>query len=116
MGTDVGGGDSFSLLRTMNEAYKTQQLLGFNIDAMQMLYFATLGGARALDLHSYIGNFESGKEADFVVLDYSATALLERRISLCHSIDERLFVMLMLGDDRAIRSTYSLGSCVHERQ
>lgn len=116
IGTDVGGGDSFSILRTMNEAYKTQQLLGFNIDAMQMLYFATLGGARALDLHTHIGNFEPGKEADFVVLDYAATVLMERRISLCHSIDERLFVLLMLGDDRAIRSTYSLGSCVHERQ
>jgi guanine deaminase len=116
MGTDVGGGDSLSLLRTMNEAYKTQQLLGVNIDAMQMLYLATLGGARALDLHNYIGNFELGKEADFVVLDYSATALLKRRTSLCDSIAERLFVLLMLGDDRAIRSTYSLGSCVHERR
>lgn len=115
MGTDVGGGDSFSLLRTLNEAYKTQQLLAYNIDALQMLYLATLGGARALDLDNCIGNFERGKEADFVVLDYAATPLIARRQNTCQSIHERLFALLMLGDDRAIRSSWSLGRCVHER-
>ena len=115
LGTDVGGGDSFSLLRTINEAYKVQQLLGSNVDAHQLLFLATLGGARALDLHHKIGNFEKHKEADFVVLDYAATPLIQRRIATCESIAERLFALLMLGDDRAVRACYSLGKCVHSR-
>ena len=115
MGTDVGGGDSFSILQTMNEAYKVQQLLNHNINASQMLYLATLGGARALDLQSHIGNFEAGKEADFVVLDYAATPLIERRMQACKTIDEKLFALLMLGDDRCVRATYAYGACVHER-
>ncbi|MEM7294174.1 MAG: guanine deaminase [Pseudomonadota bacterium] len=115
LGTDVGGGDSFSLLRTLNEAYKVQQLQRYNFDVWQMLYTATLGGARALDLHSSIGNFEIGREADFVVLDCNATELIARRTKNSQAIDEKLFALIMLGDDRAIRATYSLGNCVHRR-
>ena len=76
LGTDVGGGDSFSLLRTINEAYKVQQLQEYNLSPMRSLFLATLGGATALDLQGVIGNFETGKEADFIVLDYHATPLI----------------------------------------
>ena len=110
LGTDVGGGDSFSILQTINEAYKVQQLQGNRLSAFQSLYLATLGGALALDLHNKIGNFETGKEADFVVLDYHATNLIKFKIEHCQSIEERLFSMLMLGDDRCIRETYILGN------
>ncbi|NKB77792.1 MAG: guanine deaminase [Gammaproteobacteria bacterium] len=109
LGTDVGGGDSFSILRTINEAYKVQQLQGDNLSPFRALYLATLGGAKSLNLESVIGNFESGKEADFVVLDYQATKLLDFRIKKCKSIMERLFVLQMLGDDRAIRETWIMG-------
>ncbi|MGK0272316.1 MAG: guanine deaminase [Cocleimonas sp.] len=109
LGTDVGGGDSFSILETINEAYKVQQLQGNRLSAFQSLYLATLGGANSLDLHEKIGNFEVGKEADFVVMDYHATDLMKFKIDQCKTIEERLFSLLMLGDDRCIRETYILG-------
>ena len=115
LGTDVGGGDSFSILRTINEAYKVQQLKGNNLDPMRSFYLATLGGARALDLDSSIGNFESGKEADFVVLDYASTPLIEMRCAGSRSIQEKLFVMEMLGDDRAVRETWVMGECQYRK-
>ncbi len=109
LGTDVGGGDSFSILRTINEAYKVQQLLGQNLSPYQSLYLATLGGATALDLQNKIGNFETGKEADFIVLDYTATPLIQFRMASCKDLMEKLFVLEMLGDDRAIRETWIMG-------
>lgn len=109
LGTDVGGGDSFSMLRTINQAYKTQQLQGKKLSAFESLYLTTLGGAKALDLDDKIGNFEKGKEADFVILNYHATDLLEFKIKHCDSIAERLFSLLMLGDDRAVKNTFIMG-------
>ncbi len=109
LGTDIGGGDSFSLLRTVNEAYKVQQLQHNKLSPMRALYLATLGGARALDLHRWIGNFEIGKEADFVTLNCRATPLIEFRMATCNSLAEKLFVLLMLGDDRAVGGTWIMG-------
>ncbi len=111
LGTDVGGGDSFSMLRVINEAYKVQQLQHHTLTAEQAFYMATLGGARAIDLDAYIGNFEVGKEADFVVLDEHATPLLSRRIQQQHNWRDRLFSLLMLGDDRCIEQTWIMGQC-----
>ncbi len=109
LGTDVAGGDSFSILKTINEAYKIQQLQGNSLSAFESLYMATLGGAKALDLHDKIGNFEKGKEADLVVLDYHATDLMKFKLDQCDSIEERLFSLLMLADDRAIKNTFIMG-------
>ena len=108
-GTDVGGGDSFSILRTINEAYKVQQLQDNKLHPMQALYMATLGGARALSLDSHIGNFTAGKEADFNVLDLKATDLIARRISGSETLADKLFVLQMLGDERSIRQTWIMG-------
>jgi len=109
LGTDVGAGTSLSLLQTMNDAYKVQQLRGDQLVAEKSFYMATLGGARALDLDAQIGNFQVGKEADFIVLDYNATPLLQLRMQQCRDIRERLFVFSILGDDRAIAATHILG-------
>lgn len=115
LGTDIGGGDSFSLLRTINEAYKVQQLKEMNLSPFRSMYMATLGGARVLDLEDKIGNFETGKEGDFLVLDYSATPLVEYKVSRCQSLEEKLFAMQMLGDDRTIRETWIMGKRKHAR-
>ena len=122
LGTDVGGGDSFSILRTLNEAYKVQQLQRHTLSPERMLYLATLGGARALDLDAHVGSFEPGKEADFVVLDDAATPLLARRSRVARERGandvtadgwrERLFALMMLGDERAVAETYVLGEPV----
>ncbi|HPQ96488.1 MAG TPA: guanine deaminase [Thiolinea sp.] len=109
LGTDVGGGTSFSLLQTASEAYKVTQMLGNKLPPAQALYLLTLGGARALYLDRQIGNFAVGKEADFIALRLDGTPLLARRLQLCASIWEKLFVLMMLGDERSIAGTYILG-------
>lgn len=109
LGTDVGAGTSFSMLQTMGEAYKVQQLQGESLPALEALYLATLGGAKALSLDHCIGNFKAGKEADFVVLDLAATPLLASRTAQCRTIQETLFVLNTLADDRAVAATYILG-------
>ncbi|MGZ5780959.1 MAG: guanine deaminase, partial [Burkholderiaceae bacterium] len=79
LGTDVGGGTSFSMLQTMNEVYKVARMGGTHLSALRMFYLATLGGARSMQLEGTIGNFVAGAEADFIVLDPQATPLLARR-------------------------------------
>ena len=108
-GTDVGGGTSLSMLRTQAEAYKVVQLAGGGLSAFSALYHATLGGARSLYLDDRIGNFEVGKEGDFVVLDFSATPLLARRMEHASTLHERMFALMMLGDDRSVAATYLMG-------
>ncbi|MBO3659402.1 guanine deaminase [Acinetobacter haemolyticus] len=109
LGTDIGAGTSFSLLQTVNEAYKVQQLQGDKLSAFESLYHATLGGAKALDLDDKLGNFNVGKEADFVVLNLQATALQQLRQSRSKSIDDSLFALFTMGDDRNIEATYIYG-------
>lgn len=114
LGTDIGAGTSFSLLQTVNEAYKVAQLRGQKLSAFQALFLATLGGARALSLDDKIGNFDIGKEADFIVLDLRATPLLafRNRVPTATSLAELadpVFATLLLGDDRTIHATYILG-------
>ncbi|WP_260997413.1 guanine deaminase [Thalassolituus hydrocarboniclasticus] len=110
--TDVGGGTSFSMLQTMNEAYKICQLKGSKLAPQRAFYMMTLGNAKALSVDDKIGNFESGKEADFVVLDLAGTDLMKRRQSICKTLDETLFSLMILGDDRAVRETFVAGRSV----
>ncbi|MCA1248476.1 guanine deaminase [Massilia sp. MS-15] len=116
LGTDVGAGTSFSMLQTMNEAYTGARLKGSHLPALRMFYLATLGAARAMDLEGTIGSFKPGAEADFVVLDPKSTPLLARRTAQLESLEELLFALALLGDDRAIRATYSGGALVHVRR
>lgn len=116
LGTDVGAGTSFSQLQSLNEAYKVMQLQGKKLDPFKSLYLATLGGARALYLDDRIGSLQPGKDADFVVLDYKATPLIEYRLSQARSLEERLFALMMLGDDRTVKETYAAGVSVHRKK
>jgi guanine deaminase len=109
LGTDVGGGTSLSLLRTASEAYKVLHLQEHALPAMQALYLATLGAAEALHLDEDIGNFVPGKEADFAVLDFAGSNITARRTAAANSIEEKLFALMTLGDDRNIAGTYVLG-------
>jgi len=115
VGTDVGGGTSFSLLHTLNEAYKVMQLQGARLNPFKSLYLATLGGARALCLGDRIGSLNPGYEADFLVLDLKATPLLDYRLSQSSDIADTLFALLTLGDDRVVKHTFAMGQAVHSR-
>ncbi|MBE9098872.1 guanine deaminase [Vacuolonema iberomarrocanum] len=117
LATDVGGGSSFSMFYTMTEAYKIAQLQGYSLSAFRALYLATLGAAETLDLQDTIGNFEVGKEADFIVLDRHATPLLALRNAkplpqTLAEVSEQLFSLMVLGDDRLIHATHIAGQRV----
>lgn len=116
LGTDIGAGTSFSLLQTASEAYKIQQLQGYSLSAFEAFYHATLGSAHALDLDHLLGNFQVGKEADFVILDLSISALQKLRQKNCQSIEEKLFALFTLGDDRNVIATYVYGKKVYAKK
>ena len=115
IGTDIGAGTSFSLLRTLHEAYKVSHLRGQKMNAFQGFYRATLGGARALYLDDEIGSFAPGKYADFVVLNGAATPLIARRTTRAETLAERLFILMMLGDEHVIDATHVMGRKVFAR-
>ena len=112
LGTDVGGGTSLSMLRTASEAYKVLHLQEHALPAMRALYLATLGAAETLDLDDKIGSFTKGKEADFAVLDFAGSSLTARRSAAATTIEEKLFALMTLADDRNVAATYVEGRLV----
>ncbi|NHB59452.1 guanine deaminase [Acinetobacter shaoyimingii] len=116
LGTDIGAGTSFNQLQTLNEAYKVQQLQGDKLSAFESFYHATLGGAKALHLQDKLGNFNVGKEADFVVLNLNATALQTLRQQRAKNIEDALFALFTMGDDRNIQATYIYGQKAYEQK
>lgn len=115
LASDVGAGTDLCGLGTLKAAYQVGQLLGQPLTAWQGFYHLTLGNARALQLDAHIGSLREGAEADIVVLDPRATPLLARRTARANSLGERLFALMMLGDDRAIYETWAGGKCQHRR-
>lgn len=113
--TDAGGGTSFSMLQTLAEAFKICQLTGHQLTPLKAFYLATLGGAKSLYLDHRIGNFAVGKEADFVVLDLAATELMQCRMDSAKTLDEQLFALMILGDDRCIQATHIMGRRQYSR-
>jgi guanine deaminase len=113
--SDVGGGTSLSLFANQAEAYKVLQLQHHNLNPFEALYLCTQGAADALQLAHQVGNLNPGTEADFVELDLSATEMLTQRVSRTTSLQERLFAVMILGDDRVIRQTYVGGQAVFSR-
>ena len=118
LASDVGGGTSFSPFHTMLAAYYTgratvktaliqggQPKLGMSLSPQNLWWQHTAGAAKALGLEGVIGNLAVGCEADFLILNPKATPLLERRTARAESLDELLFAMIVLGDDRLIEKT-----------
>lgn len=120
LGTDIGGGTSFSMLKTASEAYKVMQLQSASLSAFKALFLATLGGAKALNLEDKLGNFDVGKEADFIVVDLQATPIMKIRNSqpISSNLQElanQVFGTIVLGDERAIAATYITGELAYQR-
>ena len=113
--SDIGAGTDLSGFATLKAAYQVGQLGGQPLTAWQGFYGLTRGNAKALSLDSHIGQLAPTLEADFVVIDPQATSLLDRRISRCTTLGERLFALMMLADDRAIFETWAGGKCQHRR-
>jgi len=111
--TDIGGGTSYSMLRTMDEAYKVLQLRNQVLGPLHSYYMMTLGNARALSLDEKIGTLETGTEADVIVLDARATPAMELRMETVETLSEELFVLQTMGDDRSVTATYVAGKECH---
>jgi guanine deaminase len=107
--TDIGGGTSYSMLRTMDEAYKVQQLRGHRLTPLKSAWHMTLGNARALSLENHIGTLEEGSDADLVVLDAAATPAMALKMERVTTLPEELFLLQTLGDDRAVAEVYVAG-------
>jgi guanine deaminase len=107
--TDIGGGSSYSMLRTLDEAYKIQQLLGERLNPLESYYLMTLGNAEALSMADEIGTLDPGTIADLVVLDASATPAMALKQEANRTLTEELFLMQTMGDDRTIAETYIAG-------
>jgi guanine deaminase len=109
LATDVGGGTSYSMLRTAAEAYKVMQVQGQNLPALIAFDLITRGNAAALGLAGEIGTITPGAFADLVVLDARATPAMAHRMEVARDLEAELFVLMTLGDDRAVRQTYIAG-------
>lgn len=114
LATDVGGGTSFSMFRTLGEAYKVCQLQGNQMDPMHGLYLMTQGAAVGLGLEHKIGNLNPGSDADFVILDPCFDELTALRFEHHNSPQDLIFALSMLGDDRANVATYIAGKAVYQ--
>ncbi|MEO8508013.1 MAG: guanine deaminase [Betaproteobacteria bacterium] len=115
LATDLGGGTSFSILRTMQAAYEVAQASGSPLPPSSALYLATRGAAQALDLDDRIGSIAPGMEADLAVLDLESSPLIEFRMRDVADFDEALGVQMALAGERVVRSTYVAGRCVYDR-
>jgi len=110
LATDIGGGTSYSMLRTMDEGYKILQLRGQRLNPFASFYMATLGNARSLSLDGTIGSVAKGNAADLVVLDASATPAMRLRMATVSTLAEELFLLQTMGDDRSIAEVYVSGA------
>ncbi|MBI4922009.1 MAG: guanine deaminase [Devosia nanyangense] len=110
--TDVGGGTSYSMLRTLDEGYKVLQSRGQRLNPLRSFYMMTLGNARALSLDGRIGSLEPGADADLVVLDARATPQMALRMEAVGSLANELFLLQTCGDDRAVVETYVMGKAM----
>lgn len=112
LATDVGGGTSYSMLRTLDEAYKVMQLRGQRLNPLRSFYHMTLGNARALGLEHRIGSIEPGRDADLTVLDARATPEMALRMERVESLANELFLLQTAGDDRSVVETYVAGKAM----
>ena len=114
LASDVGGGTSLSPFHTMLAAYyvgrEGQTKAGLSLSPQHLWWQHTAGAGEVLAVRdargqSLVGNLLPGCEADFVVLNPQATPLLSRKTALANSLDELLFSLIVLGDDRVIERT-----------
>ena len=109
LASDVGGGTSFSPFHTMLAAYYVgrdgRDKAGLSLSPQHLWWQHTAGAAKALGLAGVVGNLQPGCEADFIVLNPQATQLLARRTQQARSLDELLFALIVLGDDRVVEQT-----------
>jgi len=116
LGTDLGAGTSFSHLQTLNEAYKISEMRDSSLTAIKGYYLATLGGAESLGLEDKIGTLKEGSEADITVWNLASTEIIDYRLKFAKELEEKLFVQMVLADDRSVHATYVNGEKVYDNK
>ena len=115
LASDVGGGTSLSMVRTMADAYKIQAMAGQRLTAWKALHAATLGAAQALSLADEIGSLEPGCMADVCVWDWATDPVGRRRMDVATSLHEKAFAWMTMADDRNLVEAYVAGIVRHRR-
>lgn len=115
LATDIGGGTSYSMLRTAAGGYEVLALRGQRLRGHAAFWQMTAGNAEAIGLETRIGQVAPGFEADFVLLDSRATPAMAHRMERAETLEEELFILAVMGDDRAVAGTYANGRKVHVR-
>lgn len=116
LASDVGGGTSLSMIRTMADAYRVQALRGVRLSAFKALHAATRGAAQALQLDHEIGSLERGRMADVTVWDWAVGPVAAPRDALARDLHERLFAWMMLADERNLVTTLVAGRTQYKRR
>ncbi|MEM9783937.1 MAG: amidohydrolase family protein, partial [Pseudomonadota bacterium] len=116
LATDIGGGTSYSMLRTLDEGYKVLQLQRQRMDPLTAFWRITLGNAAALGLEDRIGTLAIGSEADLVVLNPAATPAMALRHETVRMLSDELFLLQTMGDDRAVSAVYVAGKRTAETE
>jgi len=115
LGSDVGGGTSLSMQRTLADGYKVQALAGTKLSAWALLHAATRGAATALGLAGEIGSLEGGTSADLCVWDWAGSPMARRRQQVARDLHEKVFAWITLGDERDLVETWVAGECRYRR-
>jgi guanine deaminase len=116
LASDVGGGTSLSMIRTMADAYRVQALRGVRLSAFKALHTATRGAAQALLLDHEIGSLEAGRLADVALWDWAVGPVATQRDTLARDLHERLFAWMMLADERSLVTTLVAGRTQYQRR
>ena len=115
LASDVGGGTSLSMLRTLADGYKVQAMAGQRLSAWALLHAATRGAAQALRLGDEIGSLQPGAMADVCLWDWAVGPVAQRRDAVARALHERVFAWLTLGDDRNLAQAWVGGRCLFDR-
>lgn len=114
LGTDVGGGAGFGILKEGFQAYLLQRLAEepVSLSGAQLLYLATLAGAEALLLQDEVGDFTVGKSADFVYLRPEDDSTLAAVLSGTDDPEHTLAALFMLAETGTIKEVRVAGQVV----
>ena len=116
IGTDVGGGTDFSIIKELGDAYKVAMMQNKPLSDIHSFYLATRGGAEALHLEDKIGSLQEGMEADFIVLNLSGDEFFNWRRQFCSNIFDLLFIIQTLGLNKLVKETYVYGHKVYDSE
>ena len=119
LGTDVGGGTGFGMLKEGLQAHLMQRIAepaGLNLDPARLCYLVTRAGAEAMGLGDEIGDFSPGKAADLVYVRPPSGSPLAEVLSRSQSMVESLAVIFTLAGPESVREVRVAGDVIHQSQ